>query len=102
VTDAPVSESAVANLAVAAGGLPPCQLAADRQASLLPKQLLHSQLADKVFFSFARGKYDNAMLQAFKQVEVAVGEAGKLGASEYGDKLMRAALRPDEGSGSPS
>jgi len=74
----------------------PADWTAYRQASLLPKQVLHPRIADLVFFSFARGEYDTAVFQAFRHVEVAVRKAAGLAAHDYGDKLMRAAFKPDE------
>lgn len=55
-----------------------------RKANLLPKQLLHSKLALTVWPAFARGEYDTAVFQAFKQVEVAVRDAGGFDADKVG------------------
>jgi uncharacterized protein (TIGR02391 family) len=79
----------------------PADWAAYRQASLLPKQILHPAIAETIFFSFARGDYDTAVFQAFRRVEVAVRDAAEFKASDYGDKLMRAAFKPDDGALGP-
>ena len=47
-----------------------------RKANLLPKAQLHPVIAQKVSPKFLQGDYDIAVFQAFKQVEVAVREAG--------------------------
>jgi uncharacterized protein (TIGR02391 family) len=63
-----------------------------RKASLLPKGQLHPLLASKVYPAFLRGDYDTAIFQAFKEVEVAVRQAGSFPHDLVGDKLMRAAF----------
>jgi uncharacterized protein (TIGR02391 family) len=69
--------------------------AAYRKAGLLPKSQLHSLIASKVYPAFMRGEYDTAVFQAFREVEVAVRDAGKFGPTDYGTDLMREAFRPD-------
>ncbi len=68
-----------------------------RKSNLLPKQLLHPTIAQKVWSLFLRGEYDTAVFQAFKDVEVAVREAAGFSANEVGVSLMRAAFHPDSG-----
>lgn len=68
--------------------------AAYRKAALLPKTQLHPLIASKVYPAFLRGEYDTAVFQAFREVEVAVRDAGKFGPDDYGTDLMRAAFRP--------
>lgn len=65
-----------------------------RKASLLPKRQLHPLIASEVYPAFLRGKYDTAIFEAFREVEVAVRAAGKFGPDDYGTDLMRAAFRP--------
>ncbi len=72
-------------------------LEAFRKANLLPRQLLHPIIAQEVWSAFIRGKYDTAVFQAFKEVEVAVRNAGCFTATDYGVPLMRKAF--DENSG---
>src|SRR5947207_6134582 len=48
-----------------------------RKSSLLPKGQLHPLIASRVYPSFLRGEYDTAIFQAFKEVEVAVRQAGQ-------------------------
>jgi uncharacterized protein (TIGR02391 family) len=62
------------------------------KASLLPRSLLHPQIADKVYSLFLGGDYDTAVFQAFKEVEVAVRTAANLSASDLGTALMRKAF----------
>jgi uncharacterized protein (TIGR02391 family) len=68
------------------------EFAAYRKANLLPKGQLHPLIANRVYPAFLRGEYDTAIFQAFREVEVAVREAGKFPQSLVGDKLMRAAF----------
>jgi len=66
-------------------------------ASVLAKEFLHSVIAEKVWPALIRGEYDTAVLQAFKQVEVAVRHAGSFGPDDIGVQLMRKAFHPDKG-----
>jgi len=73
--------------------------AAYRKAGLLPKGQLHPLIASKVYPAFMRGEYDTAVFQAFREVEVAVRNAGKFGPNDLGKELMRDAFRPAEKKG---
>jgi uncharacterized protein (TIGR02391 family) len=64
---------------------------------MLPKQLLHPGIAQKVWAEFMRGDYDTAVFQAFKEVEVAVREAGGFGPNDLGADLMRKAFQEVSG-----
>lgn len=68
-----------------------------RRANLLPRQLLHARIAQKVWASFLRGDYDTAVFQAFKEVEVSVRQAAGLTDTDIGVPLMRKALQPESG-----
>lgn len=68
-----------------------------RKADLLRKHQLHHIIAEKVWAIFAQGSYDTAVLEAFKQVEVAVRVAGGYTKDYYGKDLMRTAFNVDEG-----
>ena len=72
-------------------------VAAYRQANLLPRQQLHPIIAQKVWSAFLRGEYDTAVFQAFREVEVAVRQAGGFDASAYGVDLMRHAFATGSG-----
>jgi uncharacterized protein (TIGR02391 family) len=67
------------------------------RGTLLPKGTLHPLIIEKVYAAFLRGGYDTAVFQAFREVEIAVRTAGKYGAEEIGEKLMRAAFDKDKG-----
>lgn len=71
--------------------------AAYRGADILPRGLLHPVIAQEVWSTFIRGKYDVAVFQAFKEVEVAVRTAGRYDATDIGVKLMRKAFDPQNG-----
>jgi uncharacterized protein (TIGR02391 family) len=68
-----------------------------RTARLLPKEVLHPRIADRVWGAFVRGDYDGAVFQAMKAVEVAVREASGLGDDLFGVKLIRPAFQPENG-----
>src|SRR2546426_5138520 len=72
-------------------------LTAYQKASRLPKQLLHPVIAQKVWSQYLRGEYDTAVFQAFKEVEVAVREAGHYQPNDLGVDLVRKAFHPERG-----
>ena len=67
-------------------------LDAYRKANLLPKGQLHPIIAKKVWSLFLRGDYDCAVFQAFKEVEIAVRNAGNYDGQDIGVDLMRKAF----------
>jgi uncharacterized protein (TIGR02391 family) len=73
------------------------QFTSYRHAALLPRNLLHPLIAQKVYSAFLRGEYDTAIFQAFREVEVAVREAGGYSPSDVGVSLMRAAFKVPQG-----
>ncbi len=68
-----------------------------RLSNLLPRRLLHPQIANKVWPSFIRGEYDTAVFQSFKEVEVAVREKAGLPNELIGVPLMRKAFNVNDG-----
>lgn len=68
-----------------------------RQSDILPKKLLHPVIAQKVWSAFIRGEWDTAVFQAYKEVEVAVREAGCFAPTDYGVTLMREAFHSEKG-----
>ena len=68
-----------------------------RKADLLQKHQLHPIIADKVWSIFAQGSYDTAVLEAFKQVEIAVRKTGGYTQNDYGVPLMRMAFDDEDG-----
>jgi uncharacterized protein (TIGR02391 family) len=72
-------------------------LTAYRTANLLPKEIIHPKLVLKVWPAFARGEYDTAVFQAFKEVEVAVRDAGGFTLTDIGVELMREAFKVNVG-----
>ena len=65
--------------------------------NLLPKRLLHSVISQKVLPIFMQGSYGLAVFEAFKQVEIAVREAGGYAENDLGTDLMRKAFHVDKG-----
>lgn len=62
---------------------------------ILPKAFLHPLIAEHAAPIFQMGKYDAAVFQAFKQVEIAVRNASGLG--QDGAALMKAAFSKNDG-----
>jgi uncharacterized protein (TIGR02391 family) len=67
-----------------------------KNASALPKGQLHPVVTSRVYPAFLRGEYDTAVFQAFREVEVAVRNAGDFPADLVGVNLMRKAFRPGD------
>ncbi len=68
-----------------------------RNASLLPKALLHPVISEKVAALYMRGDYETAVFQAFKEVEVAVRRTGGYSLTDLGVPLMRSAFDVTKG-----
>ena len=68
-----------------------------RKANLLPKELLHPVMIDKVWPLFLRGVYDTAVFQAFKEVEVTVRDMGEYAEEDRDVELMEKAFHPETG-----
>jgi uncharacterized protein (TIGR02391 family) len=62
-----------------------------------PKDLLHPKIREDVWALYHRGKYDSAVFEAMKAVEVAVRDAAGLTTKDIGTTLMRRAFDPDAG-----
>jgi uncharacterized protein (TIGR02391 family) len=63
----------------------------------LPRGLLQPVVIDKVYPIFARGDYDIAVNQAFKEVEVAVRKACGYPNDMVGKSLVTRAFQPEDG-----
>ena len=72
-------------------------VAAYRKTTLLPFAELHPTIVSSVYPMFLRGDYDTAVFQAFKEVEISVRSAAKLGNDRIGCALMRDAFAPKNG-----
>jgi uncharacterized protein (TIGR02391 family) len=66
-------------------------------ARLLPKEVLHPSIAEKVWMAFMRSDFENAAFQAMKAVEVAVRGAAGYGNDRFGVPMMRDAFSPGNG-----
>lgn len=66
-------------------------------AVILPRKLLHPAIANACWSAFLRGEYDTAVFQAYRELEVAIREAGKYNASDYGPDLARRAFDAKSG-----
>ena len=67
------------------------------ESDFLPEHELHPIIVQKVWAMFLQGNYDPAVLQAFKQVEIAVREVGNYAESDHGIPLMRKAFHVGTG-----
>jgi uncharacterized protein (TIGR02391 family) len=63
----------------------------------LPKDALHPTIREDVWALYQRGKYDTAIFEAMKAVEVAVRDAAGLQPTDIGSDLMRKAFHPNNG-----
>ncbi len=68
-----------------------------RRSDILPRHLLHPTIAASVWNPFIRGEYDTSVFNAFKQVEIAIREAGNYTDQDYGTDLARKAFNIDHG-----
>lgn len=64
---------------------------------LLPRATLHPEIVKVGWSAFMRGDYDTAVFQAFKELEVAIREAGMFKAEDYGVELARKAFHETTG-----
>jgi uncharacterized protein (TIGR02391 family) len=64
---------------------------------LLPRGTLHPGIVNVSWSAFMRGDYDTAVFQAFKELEVAIREAGAFKAEDYGVELARKAFHETTG-----
>ena len=66
-------------------------------ARRIPKEALHPNIREDVWALYHRGKYDTAVFEAMKAVEVAVRAAASLTTADIGVSLMRKAFDVDKG-----
>lgn len=66
-------------------------------ARRVPRETLHPAIREDVWSLYHRGKYDTAVFEAMKAVEVAVREAAGFEARDIGTDLMRKAFNVDNG-----
>lgn len=59
--------------------------------ALLPDSMLHMTIWTEVKPLFLQGKYETAVLEAYRQVEIAVRDEGKYAPEDFGVDLMRKA-----------
>ena len=63
----------------------------------LPTALLHPAVALEALELFRRGKFDTAVFEAFKALEVAIRSAADYGPELYGTDMVRRAFQPEKG-----
>ena len=72
-------------------------LSAYRSSVILPRRLLHPAIVKACWSAFLRGDYDTAVFQTFKELEVAIREAGNFKSDVYGVDLARKAFNESTG-----
>jgi uncharacterized protein (TIGR02391 family) len=65
--------------------------------SAFPSTLLHQRIVEPVWLMLMRGEFDTAVFHSFREVEIAVREAGNYAATDLGVDLMRRAFNPQTG-----
>ena len=68
-----------------------------RAATLLPREVIHDAIRNRVWSDFIRGHYDSAVFFAARQVEIAVRLASGAEDRSIGVPLMRSAFHPENG-----
>jgi uncharacterized protein (TIGR02391 family) len=72
-------------------------LEAYRRAGSLPRLILHPVIGQKTWNDFRDGDYESAIFKAFREVEIAVRDAGKFAQTDIGVDLMRKAFHESTG-----
>lgn len=67
------------------------------RSTLLPRELLHPIIDHRAFPAFLRGQFDTAVFESFKQVEIAIRDAGNYSNHDIGVGLARKAFNPQDG-----
>jgi len=66
-------------------------------ARRFPKEALHPRIREDVWALYHRGKYDTAVFEAMREVEIAVREAAGFARGEHGVPMIRRAFHKDTG-----
>jgi uncharacterized protein (TIGR02391 family) len=65
-----------------------------RRAAAFPRAMLHPRIAELVWGDLAAGNYDQAVFKAFREVEIAVRDAGNFEPNLRAVHVMRLAFGP--------
>ncbi|WP_206543608.1 TIGR02391 family protein [Sphingomonas sanguinis] len=68
-----------------------------RGASSFPRSLLHPSIEREAWPSFSRGRFDTAIFEAFREVEIAVRDAAGFDQHDHGVPMVRRAFHKDTG-----
>lgn len=68
-----------------------------REASIMPRAMLHPVIEREAWADFIRGKFDTAVFEAFREVEIAVREAAAFAQHEHGVPMIRRAFHKESG-----
>lgn len=75
----------------------PQAFAVFRGARAFPKELLHVRVRQEAWPSFSRGRFDTAIFEAFREVEIAVRDAAGYPQHEHGVPMIRRAFHSKTG-----
>jgi uncharacterized protein (TIGR02391 family) len=67
------------------------------EAQQLPEHFLHAALIRDVLPFFLQGRFDTAVFEAFRRLEIAIRDAAALGDEWIGTRLAARAFNPDDG-----
>ena len=68
-----------------------------RGAAAFPRTLLHPRVDKEAWPSFSRGRFDTALFEAFREVEIAIRDAAGFAQHEHGVPMVRRAFHKDTG-----
>lgn len=68
-----------------------------RGASAFPRSLLHPAIEREAWQSFSRGRFDTAIFEAFREVEIAVRDAAGFPQHDHGVPMVRRAFHKETG-----
>jgi uncharacterized protein (TIGR02391 family) len=68
-----------------------------RGASSFPRSLLHPRIEKEAWPSFSRGRFDTALFEAFREVEIAVRDAAGFPQHDHGVAMVRRAFHKETG-----
>jgi uncharacterized protein (TIGR02391 family) len=67
------------------------------RAAMFPKDLIHPSISTSVYALFLRGRYETAIFEAFREVEIGVRRSGAYSEDDVGVSLMRRAFSLEGG-----
>lgn len=75
----------------------PAEFEVYRGAAAFPRALLHPRIEKEAWPSFSRGRFDTALFEAFREVEIAIRDAAGFAQHEHGVPMVRRAFHKETG-----